>query len=89
MFPIELLGVETYIYLRSAVHVFTASGIYGVFTVTVIWIVQNSLLSGIAETDLTQLPTYLESSGWSGHKVITIHSQCSTAALFSLATCKI
>ena len=64
MFPIELLGVETYpaksarnllewsltktstsahIYLQSAVHVFTTSGIYGVFAVTLIWIVQNSL----------------------------------------------
>ena len=63
VFPIELLGVETYpaksprnlgvtstststsahIYLQSAVHVFTTSGIYGVFAVTLIWIVQNSL----------------------------------------------
>ena len=62
MFPIELLGVETYpaksarnlgvvfgknfkfhsnIYMQSAVHVFTTSGIYGVFAVTLIWIVQN------------------------------------------------
>ena len=56
MFPIELLGVETYpaksarnlgvIFdknLQSAVHVFTTSGIYGVFAVTLIWIVQNCL----------------------------------------------
>ena len=64
MFPIELLGIETYpaksarnlgvifdkktstsapIYLQSAVHVFTTSGIYDVFAVTLIWIVQNCL----------------------------------------------
>ena len=51
MFPIELLGVKTltktstcaHIYLHSTVHVFTTSGIYGVFAVTLIWRVQHYL----------------------------------------------
>ena len=58
----------------SAIHVFTTSRIYCVFTVTLIWRVQkllanalvssrldycNSLLSGIAETDLTKLQRVL------------------------------
>ena len=95
MFPIELLGVETYPakstrnlgvifdknfnfrsykYPQSVVHVFTTYRIYGVFAVTLIWRVQNllanalvssrldycnSLLSGIAETDLTKLQCVL------------------------------
>ena len=34
---------RSHIYLQSVVHVFTTSGIYGVFAVTLIWIVQNYL----------------------------------------------
>ena len=36
-------STSAHIYLQSAVHVFTTSGIYGVFAVTLIWIVQNCL----------------------------------------------
>ena len=87
VFPIELAAVKTYylgvtldknstfayVCLRSAVHVFTASGIYWVFAVTLIWIAQNclylpsscllgycnSLLCGIADTDLAKLQSIL------------------------------
>ena len=45
----------------------------------------NSLLSGIAETDLTKLQRVFEPSDSCCHKVTTIYSQCSTAALPSLA----
>ena len=64
---------SAHIYLQSVVHVFTTFGIYGAFAVTLIWIVQNclrmlvssrlgycnSLLSRIAETDLTKLQRVL------------------------------
>ena len=49
----------------------------------------NSLLPGIAETDLTKLQRVLNRLARVGHKVTTIYSQCSTAALPSLATSKI
>ena len=58
-----------HMYLQSAVHVYTTSGIYGIVAITLIWIAQNclrmlvsrrlyycnSLLSGVAETDITKL----------------------------------
>ena len=61
---------SAHVYLRSAAHVFTTSGICGVFTITLIWIVQNylqmflrlavldyctSLLSCVVDIDLTKL----------------------------------
>ena len=49
----------------------------------------NSLLSGIAETDFTKLQRILNHLASCGHEVITIYSQCCTAALPSLATSKI
>ena len=67
-------STSTHIYLQSVVHVFTTSGIYSVFAVTLIWIVQYrlrmlwclavlttviQLFSGIAETDLTKLQRVL------------------------------
>ena len=36
-------STSAHIYLQSVVHVFTTSGIYGVFAVTLIWIVQHCL----------------------------------------------
>ena len=36
-------STSAHIYLQSVVQVFTTSGIYGVFAVTLIWIVQNCL----------------------------------------------
>ena len=67
-------STSAHIYLQSAVHVFTPSGIYGVFAVTLIWSVAkllatalvssslnccNSFFSGIAETDLIKLQRIL------------------------------
>ena len=49
----------------------------------------NSLLSGIAETDLTKLQRDLNRLACVVTKVTTIYLQCSTAALPSLATSKI
>ena len=36
-------STSAHIYLQSVVHVFTTPGIYGIFAVTLIWIVQNCL----------------------------------------------
>ena len=36
-------STSAHMYLQSVVHVFTTSGIYSVFAVTLIWIMQNCL----------------------------------------------
>ena len=95
-------STSAHIYLQSVVHVFTTSRIYGVFAVTLIWMVQNCLrvLQCLAILITVfpfvwdcgnwphQAPTCFEPSGSCGHKVTTIYSQGSTAALPSLATLK-
>ena len=123
MFPIELLGIETYpaksarnlgvifdknFNFRSHIFAICSSCIYHIRDLQRIRrhldldsakllayaLVSshldycNLVLSGIAETD-HQAPMYLELSGLCGHKVTTIYSQCSTAALPLLATSKI
>ena len=123
VFPIELLGVETYpaksarnlgvifdknFNFRSHVSAICSSCIYHIRDLRRIrrhfdldsakllvnslvssrFDYCNSLLSGIAETDLTKLQRVLNRLA-RVVTVTTIYSQCSTAALPSLATTKI
>ena len=82
-------STSAHIYLQSVVHVFTTSGIYGIFAVTLIWIAQNCLQNSLVSSRLDycefpfvwdcgnwphQAPTCFEPSGSCGHKVTTIYS---------------